>query len=88
METVGRDARPAFSVEGDTWMKQTDVVVIGAGAVGSALARELSKYDLDVTVLEKNEVRRQKHAMLRSFIFRDFLPTDIPKKHEIVIKRL
>jgi glycerol-3-phosphate dehydrogenase len=36
-------------------MKQTDVVVIGAGAVGSALARELSKYDLDVTVLEKNE---------------------------------
>ena len=36
-------------------MKKTDVVIIGAGAVGSALARELSKYKLDVTVVEKNE---------------------------------
>ncbi|MBQ3064133.1 MAG: NAD(P)/FAD-dependent oxidoreductase [Clostridia bacterium] len=35
-------------------MKKTDVVIIGAGAVGSALARELSKYQLDVTVIEKN----------------------------------
>ena len=35
-------------------MKKTDVVIIGAGAVGSALARELSKYQLDVTVVEKN----------------------------------
>ena len=35
-------------------MKKTDVVIIGAGAVGSALARELSKYRLDVTVVEKN----------------------------------
>ena len=36
-------------------MKQADVVVIGAGAVGSALARELSKYQLKVIVVEKNE---------------------------------
>ena len=36
-------------------MKKTDIVIIGAGAVGSALARELSKYKLDVTVVEKNE---------------------------------
>ena len=36
-------------------MKKTDIVIIGAGAVGSALARELSKYQLDVTVVEKNE---------------------------------
>ncbi|MBQ7152972.1 MAG: NAD(P)/FAD-dependent oxidoreductase [Clostridia bacterium] len=36
-------------------MKKTDVVIIGAGAVGSALARELSKYRLDVTVIDKNE---------------------------------
>ena len=35
-------------------MKKTDIVIIGAGAVGSALARELSKYQLDVTVVEKN----------------------------------
>lgn len=34
---------------------KTDVVVIGAGAVGCAIARELSKYELDITVVEKNE---------------------------------
>lgn len=33
----------------------TDVVVIGAGAVGCAIARELSKYRADVTVVDKNE---------------------------------
>ncbi len=36
-------------------MLKTDVVVIGAGAVGSAVARELSKYAVDVIVVEKNE---------------------------------
>ncbi|NLW73472.1 MAG: NAD(P)/FAD-dependent oxidoreductase [Clostridiales bacterium] len=36
-------------------MKQTDVLIIGAGAVGSAIAWELAKYRLDVTVVEKNE---------------------------------
>ncbi len=30
---------------------QTDVVVIGAGAIGSAIARELSKYDVDVMLI-------------------------------------
>ena len=34
---------------------KTDVVIIGAGAVGCAIARELSRYQLDVTVVEKNE---------------------------------
>ena len=34
---------------------QTDVVVIGAGAIGSAIARELSKYDVDVMLIEKKE---------------------------------
>ena len=32
-----------------------DVIVIGAGVVGSAIARELSKYDLKICVLEKEE---------------------------------
>ena len=36
-------------------MLKTDVVVIGAGAVGCAVARELSKYEIDVIVVEKNE---------------------------------
>lgn len=34
---------------------QTDVVVVGAGAIGCALARELSKYDVDVMLVEKKE---------------------------------
>ncbi len=36
-------------------MQKTDVVVIGAGAVGCAIARELSKYCVDVIVVDKNE---------------------------------
>ncbi len=36
-------------------MMKTDVVVIGAGAVGCAIARELSKYEVDVIVVDKNE---------------------------------
>ena len=34
---------------------ETDVLVIGAGAVGCAIARELSRYKLRVMVVEKNE---------------------------------
>ncbi len=36
-------------------MRTTDVVVIGAGAVGCAVARELSKYKVSVIVVDKNE---------------------------------
>lgn len=32
----------------------TDVVIIGGGVVGSAIAREMSRYDLKIAVLEKN----------------------------------
>jgi len=32
-----------------------DVIVIGAGVVGSAIARELSRYQLNICVLEKDE---------------------------------
>lgn len=31
-----------------------DVIIIGAGVSGCAIARELSRYDLDVCVLDKN----------------------------------
>ncbi len=33
---------------------KADVVIIGAGITGSTIAREVSRYDLDVTVVEKN----------------------------------
>ncbi len=36
-------------------MEKTDIVVIGAGAVGCAIARELSKYDVKVTVVEMRD---------------------------------
>ena len=36
-------------------MQKTDVVIIGAGAVGCAVARELSKYKIGAIVVEKNE---------------------------------
>lgn len=36
-------------------MAKTDVVVIGAGAVGCAIARELSKYEVDVIVVDKRD---------------------------------
>src|SRR5688572_7237803 len=31
-----------------------DVAIIGAGAIGSAIARELSRYELDIVLLEAN----------------------------------
>lgn len=34
--------------------EQYDVLIIGAGVVGSAIARELSRYRLNIAVLEKN----------------------------------
>ena len=34
-------------------MMSYDVIVIGAGVVGSAVARELSRYQLNAAVLEK-----------------------------------
>lgn len=34
--------------------EHVDVVIIGGGVVGSAIARELSRYALDICVLEKN----------------------------------
>ena len=35
-------------------MSKTKVVIVGAGAVGSAIAMELSKFELDITLLDKN----------------------------------
>ena len=35
-------------------MDKYDVLIIGGGVVGSAIARELSRYRLKIAVLEKN----------------------------------
>ncbi len=37
----------------DKKIKPYDIIIIGAGAVGCAIARELSRYDISVIVLEK-----------------------------------
>ena len=34
---------------------ETDVVIVGSGIVGSSIARQLSKYDVDVMIVEKSE---------------------------------
>lgn len=45
---------PYTAPEGDrTVIGRADVVIVGAGIVGTAIARELSRYKLDVVVLEK-----------------------------------
>ncbi len=36
-------------------MLKTDILIIGAGAVGCAIARELTKYQAEVMVVDKNE---------------------------------
>jgi glycerol-3-phosphate dehydrogenase len=46
-----RPAARDASLEG----KEFDVIVIGAGVIGCAVARELSRYDLRIAVLEKEE---------------------------------
>jgi glycerol-3-phosphate dehydrogenase len=45
--------------------KYFDVVVIGGGVIGSAIARELSRYDIKIALLEKEE-DLAKHASSRN----------------------
>ena len=35
-------------------MKQYDVIIVGAGVIGGMVARELSRYQLSVALLEKD----------------------------------
>ncbi|MCK4240696.1 MAG: FAD-dependent oxidoreductase, partial [Candidatus Atribacteria bacterium] len=34
---------------------KTDVVIIGGGIIGTAIARELARYKLDITLIEKED---------------------------------
>jgi glycerol-3-phosphate dehydrogenase len=36
-------------------LDEADVIIVGAGVIGSGIARELSKYNLDIVVLEKGD---------------------------------
>ena len=49
-------------------MYKTEVVVIGAGAVGCAIARELSKYQVDVVVVEKNDDNKSINITVEGYI--------------------
>ena len=50
MKNVGND--PIIQ---EVTMLKTDVLVIGAGAVGNIITRELTKYNLDVICVDKRE---------------------------------
>ncbi|MEG1431427.1 FAD-dependent oxidoreductase [Eubacterium sp.] len=52
--------RKDYTKERSTGLKkgnldQADVVIIGGGVIGCAIARELAKYELDIVVVEKND---------------------------------
>ena len=51
-QNVKRDLSPYFDMDE---VNKADVVIIGAGVTGCGIARELSKYDLDILVVEKEE---------------------------------
>ena len=53
MSLVIRQLNNAWKLVGENNMY--DVVIIGAGVSGSACARELSKYNLSICVVEKEE---------------------------------
>ena len=47
-------------------MAKADVVIIGAGAVGCAIARELSKYHTDVMVVDMRDEMPQSQPVRSS----------------------
>ena len=53
-----------------------DVIIIGAGFVGSLVARFLSKYKLDILLIETGEFVKKEFL---NFSFSIFVLRDIPK---------
>ncbi|HHT19841.1 MAG TPA: NAD(P)/FAD-dependent oxidoreductase [Tissierellia bacterium] len=49
-------------------MIKTDILIIGAGIIGASIARECSKYQLDVIVLDKNNEAAQETSKANSGI--------------------
>ena len=52
-------------------MEKYDVIIIGAGVTGTAVARELSRYQIKTCVLEREEdvsdFQRQRQKQKKSF---------------------
>ena len=45
-----------------------DVVIIGAGIVGCSIARELSRYNLEILVIDKNINKRQLNKKVKEIL--------------------
>src|SRR6516164_1985519 len=53
-----------------------DVIIIGGGVIGAAIARELSKYDLQIAIIESNlQVAQETSAGNSGVIHGGFDPT-------------
>ena len=62
MSLVIRQLNNVWKLVGENNMY--DVVIIGAGVSGSACARELSKYNLSICVVEKEEALQRQTVLL------------------------
>ena len=64
-----------------------DIVIIGAGIVGSFLAHDLSKYDLKVTVIDKeNDIANGTTMANSAIIHTGYDPEDGTLKAELNVK--
>ena len=64
-----------------------DIVIIGAGVVGSFLAHDLSKYDLKVTVIDKeNDIANGTTMANSAIIHTGYDPEDGTLKAELNVK--
>ena len=72
-------------------MNKTDVVIIGAGIIGAGIARELSRYNLNIALLDKESdvcsgASRANNGMIHSG--NDPEPGTLKAKHNVIGNRL
>ncbi len=68
-------------------MKNYDVVIIGAGIIGAAIAYELSKYNLDTVIFEKNSVIADETSRANSGVIHggfDAVPNTLKAKYNVL----
>ena len=67
-------------------IKQTDVIIIGAGIAGTAIARELSQYEIDVILMEKEADVSFGSTKASTAIIHPGLPVaDAPLKTKLIL---